>query len=168
VGRPGPLTRNGPAGSEVVLRLATSGDQARLLEWRNEPEAVRFSSSGRPVDASEHAKWLAARLAGPGSRLWVAEEAGEPVGQVRVDLDRDAGTVSISVSPAHRGRGVGSRMLQALIVEMEQDAEVRNLLALVHSENIASLRAFERVGFHDTGRRRRGFVVLERSVEAKP
>ena len=165
MGRPGPLTRDLPAGSEVVLRLATSGDQARLLEWRNEPEAVRFSSSGRPVDAPEHAKWLAARLAGPGSRLWVAEEAGEPVGQV---LDRDAGTVSISVSPAHRGRGVGSRMLQALIVEMEQDAEVRNLLALVHSENIASLRAFERVGFHDTGRRRRGFVVLERSVEAKP
>jgi UDP-2,4-diacetamido-2,4,6-trideoxy-beta-L-altropyranose hydrolase len=156
-----------PAGSDLVLRRATSGDQARLLEWRNEPEVVRFSISGRPVEAPEHANWLAARLARSEPRLWVAEEAGEPVGQVRVDPESDAGTVSISVSPGHRGRGVGSRMLRALVVELEPDAEVRNLLALVHPENIASLRAFERVGFHDSGRRRRGFALLERSVEAK-
>ena len=167
MGRPGPLTRDGAAGSEVVLRQATSGDQARLLEWRNEPEVVRFSISGRPVDASEHANWLAARLARSAPRLWIAEEAGEPAGQVRVDLEGDAGTGSISVSPAHRGRGVGSRALHALIVEMERDTEVRILLALVHPENITSLRAFERVGFHDTGRRRRAFVLLERSVEAE-
>lgn len=157
-----------PAGSEVLLRTATSGDQARLLEWRNEPEVVRFSISGRPVDALEHASWLAARLERSAPRLWIAEEAADAVGQVRVDLEGDAGTVSISVSPAHRGRGVGSRMLRALMVEMEQDAEVRILLALVHPENTTSLRAFGRVGFHDTGRRRRAFVLLERSVEAKP
>ena len=167
MGRPGPLTTDWPAGSEVVLRPATSADRALLLEWRNDQDVVRYSLSGRPVAAAEHANWLTARLAEPAPRLWIAEEAGEPVGQVRVDLEDETGTVSISVAPAHRGRGVGSRMLWALVIEMEADAAVRSLLALVHGENTASLRSFERAGFSDTGRQRRGFVVLERSVEAK-
>jgi len=167
VGRPGPLTAGLPAGNEVVLRPATSADRALLLEWRNDQDVVRFSLSGRPVAAAQHANWLASILAAPPLRLWIAEEAGEPVGQVRVDLEDATGTVSISVAPAHRGRGIGSRMLAALVVEMEPDAAVRTLRALVHRDNTASLRAFERAGFSDTGRHVRGFVVLERSVEAK-
>lgn len=167
MGRPGPLTTDWPAGNEVVLRPATSADRALLIEWRNDQDVVRYSLSGRPVAAAEHANWLTARLAEPAPRLWIAEEAGEPVGQVRIDLEDETGTVSISVAPARRGRGVGSRMLRALVIEMEADAAVRSLLALVHGENTASLRSFERAGFSDTGRQRRGFVVLERSVEAK-
>jgi RimJ/RimL family protein N-acetyltransferase len=154
-------------GTQVALRPATPADAARLLEWRNDPDVVRFSVSRRRVAASEHAAWLASRLADPHQRLWIAEEAGEPVGQVRVDLDDGAGTVSIAVAPAHRGRGIGSNMLRALLAEIEPDADVRDLLALVHPENAASLRAFESVGFRDTGGRRGGFGVLARSVEAK-
>ncbi|MFZ0128332.1 MAG: GNAT family N-acetyltransferase [Candidatus Dormiibacterota bacterium] len=167
MGRPGPLTTFWPAGNEVVLRPATSADRALLLEWRNDQDVVRYSLSGRPVAAAEHANWLTARLAEPALRLWIAEEAGKPVGQVRVDLEDETGTVSISVAPAQRGRGVGSRMLRALLIEMEADAAVRSLVALVHRENTTSLRSFERAGFGDAGRRQRGFVVLERSVEAK-
>jgi RimJ/RimL family protein N-acetyltransferase len=167
VGRPGPLTTDWPAGNEVVLRPATAADRALLLAWRNDQDVVRYSLSGRPVAAAEHANWLTARLAEPALRLWIAEQAGEPVGQVRVDLEDETGTVSISVAPGQRGRGVGSRMLRALLIEMEADAAVRRLLALVHRENTASLRSFERAGFGDTGQRRRGFVILERSVEAK-
>jgi UDP-2,4-diacetamido-2,4,6-trideoxy-beta-L-altropyranose hydrolase len=165
MGRPGSLTGEVPAGTEIVLRPATPGDAAQLLEWRNEPDVVRFSMSSRPVEPSEHSQWLAARLDGPGGRLWIAEEAGDPVGQVRVDVAGGTGTVSIAVAPAHRGRGVGSRVVRALLVEMEPDLEVRELRALVHPENAASLRAFVRAGFQDTGRTQRGFVVLELPAE---
>jgi RimJ/RimL family protein N-acetyltransferase len=164
MGRPGSLTGGVPAGTEIVLRPATPGDAAQLLEWRNEPDVVRFSISGRPVEPSEHSQWLAARLDDPERRLWIAEEAGDPVGQVRVDLASGTGTVSIAVAPAHRGRGVGSSVLRALLVEIEADLGVRDLRAVVHPENAASLRAFERAGFQDAGRTQRGFLVLERSV----
>ena len=120
MGRPGPLTTDWPAGNEVVLRPATSADRALLIEWRNDQDVVRYSLSGRPVAAAEHANWLTARLAEPAPRLWIAEEAGEPVGQVRIDLEDETGTVSISVAPARRGRGVGSRMLRALVIEMRR------------------------------------------------
>jgi RimJ/RimL family protein N-acetyltransferase len=163
MGRPGSLT---PATSDLVLRPATPDDGPRLLEWRNDAAVVQFSLTGQPVAPAEHANWLAARLTRPSQRLWIAEEAGEPVGQVRVDRNGETGTVSIAVASGHRGRGVGSRMLGALMIEMEADEEVGTLLALVHPDNTASLRAFERTGFHNAGRRQ-GFVVFERSVEEK-
>jgi RimJ/RimL family protein N-acetyltransferase len=156
-----------PRGTGVVLRPASPADGAQLFEWRNEVDVVHFSLTGRPVSVDEHAKWLAARLARPAPRLWIAEEDGKPLGHVRVDLEDETGMVSIAVALGHRGRGVGSRMLRALQVEVERDAAIRALRALVHTDNVASLRAFDRVGFKETGRRVDGFVVLERSIEAK-
>jgi UDP-2,4-diacetamido-2,4,6-trideoxy-beta-L-altropyranose hydrolase len=163
VGRSGPLT---PSASHVVLRAATPGDEALLLEWRNEPAVVRLSLTGQPVAPGGHATWLAARLASPKPRLWIAEELGEAVGQVRVDRDDETGTVSIAVATRHRGRGVGSRMLGALVAEMEADSEVKTLLAMVHPDNTASLHVFQRADFQNIGSRQ-GFVVFERSVEAE-
>ena len=150
----------------MILRPATEADQALLLGWRNDPDVVRFSLTGRTVGASQHANWLAARLTRPRRRLWIAEELGEPVGQTRVDLEGAAGTVSIAVAPSHRGRGVGTGILRVLVSEMEADDEVRTLVAMVHPDNTASLRAFEHAGFTARDGRRDGFVVFERSVEA--
>lgn len=167
MGRPGPLNRVLPGGGDIVLRPATHADAALLLEWRNDPDAVRFSLTGRAVGASPHASWLAARLAGNAPRLWIAEEGSDPVGQVRVDLDGATGTVSIAVAPAHRGRGVGTGILRALLIEMEANSQVGTLQATVHADNAASLRAFERAGFQGRDGPGHRFVVFERSVEAK-
>jgi UDP-2,4-diacetamido-2,4,6-trideoxy-beta-L-altropyranose hydrolase len=151
----------------VRLRPATLGDASLLLDWRNDPVAVRFSVTRRTVEPGEHLVWLAARLADPGTRLWIAEEDGVPAGQVRVDLEGGTGTVSIAVAPDRRGRGVGSAILRAMLIEMERDVEARRLRAVAHDENRTSIRAFERIGFRRRGRSERGFVVLERDLEAK-
>src|ERR1035438_6256290 len=71
MGRPGPLTA-GHQEAEVTLRPATEDDSGVLLEWRNDPEAVRFSVSGRAVTPVEHREWLSGRLADPGTFLWIA------------------------------------------------------------------------------------------------
>jgi RimJ/RimL family protein N-acetyltransferase len=151
----------------VTLRQATVRDTPQLLAWRNDPEAVRFSVTGRGVTPAEHSDWLAARLADPDTRLWIAEEDGAAVGQVRLDLGEGTGTVSIGVAPAHRGRGIGSAVLQAMLVEIERDPRARRLRAVAHAQNMASLRAFERAGFRRRGRRERDFIILERSVGQK-
>jgi RimJ/RimL family protein N-acetyltransferase len=153
--------------SRVILRAATDLDAPLLLEWRNDPDAVRFSVTGRGVTPAEHASWLAARLADPDTRLWIAEEDGEAVGHVRVDVRNGTGTVSIGIAPAHRGRGIGSAVLEAMLVEIERDSLVRRLQATAHAENTASVRAFVRAGFQRRGRRDRDFIVLERSPGAE-
>jgi RimJ/RimL family protein N-acetyltransferase len=160
------MTAAGDRRADVTLRPATEGDSDLLRFWRNDPEAVRFSGTARTVSAEEHRDWLAARMVDPATRLWIAELESTPVGQVRIDLEEGVATVSIAVAPGHRGRGLGTAVLRAMVTEVEVDPRVTRLRALAHAENVASVRAFERVGFSAQGRGPGGFVILERSVGA--
>jgi RimJ/RimL family protein N-acetyltransferase len=166
MGRSDPLTAGQPR-AEVTLRPATEDDSDVLLQWRNDPEAIRFSVSGHGVTPAEHREWLSGRLADAGTLLWIAERTGTAVGQVRVDMEDGIGTVSVAVAPSQRGRGLGSAVLQAMVIEMASEARVRRLLAVAQAENTASIRAFERAGFHRAGRHEPDFIVLERSVGAE-
>jgi RimJ/RimL family protein N-acetyltransferase len=151
---------------EVTLRPAAERDADLLLAWRNDPEAVRFSGTARAVTMREHRDWLAARIIDPATRIWIAEQEHTAVGQVRIDLEDGVATVSVAVAPGHRGRGLGTAVLRAMVAEVEGDPRVTRLRALAHAENVASVRAFERVGFSAQGRGADGFLILERSVGA--
>src|ERR1700730_14295580 len=99
----------------VTLRSARDDDAERILEWRNDADAIRFSVSGRRVTGEDHARWFATRRHDPRVHLWIAEVDGTAVGQVRFDEEADGvGVVSIAVAPAHRRRGVGSEMLRGI------------------------------------------------------
>lgn len=148
----------------VTLRGAVDDDARRLLVWRNDVDAVRFSVSGRPVTAEDHKRWFASRRDDPQGRLWIAEEGGTPVGQVRVDVTDGVGVVSVAVAPEHRRRGIGSAILRAMVAEITADDGVRTLRAVVHPDNAQSIRAFERAGFRLTAESSRRFSVLERGL----
>lgn len=135
---------------------------ASLFAWRNDPDAVRFSISGRAVTADEHKRWLGRVLDDPAStRLWIAEQHGEPIGQVRLDISAGVGTVSIAVDPGRRGRGVGTAMLRALTASVHAGDGPRHLVALVRSDNPASLHAFEAATFHRVAGDDGDFLRLE-------
>lgn len=161
MGRPGPLTAQHPA-APVTLRRARRDDAARLLEWRNDADAVRFSGTGRAVGAAEHAAWLDARLDDPATLLWIAEVEGAPVGMVRLDVEDATGTVSLTVAPAHRGRGFATQMLRCVLAEVAGGSRVTRLRARTHTANVASRRAFERTGFEAQEGGADGFVTMER------
>jgi RimJ/RimL family protein N-acetyltransferase len=149
----------------VTLRFARDDDAERLLDWRNEADAVRFSVSGRHVTGDDHARWFAARGHDPRVHLWIAEVDGTPVGQVRVDNETDGvGLVSVAVDPAHRRRGIGSEMLRAMAATVAAETTLRVLRALVHQDNVQSIRAFEKAGFLMTAANEGGFSVLESDV----
>jgi UDP-2,4-diacetamido-2,4,6-trideoxy-beta-L-altropyranose hydrolase len=154
----------------VRLRPARTADADRVMEWRNDGDAVRFSVTGRPVSKAEHRRWFTALLADRHVRLWIAEEAGVAVGQVRLDVTDGTGTVSIAVAREHRGRGMAVSMLRAMIEVVAADGDLRRMTALIHPDNAASLRAFERAGFRRVGAPNGGFLVLLRQlpVGARP
>ncbi|MCA9795568.1 MAG: GNAT family N-acetyltransferase [Candidatus Eremiobacteraeota bacterium] len=101
--------------AEVTLRPAGLEDARLLLEWRNDPVTRSASHNGAPVGRAEHEAWLARSLADPGRRLYVAETAGEPVGTVRADRLERGWELSWTVAPTARGRGVGTRAVQAAL-----------------------------------------------------
>jgi RimJ/RimL family protein N-acetyltransferase len=139
-------TRSTP---QVTLRRVRSDDAELIREWRNDADAVRFSMNGRRVSPEEHARWFAEQVQHSERLFWIAEEHGDPVGQVRVDVREREGTVSIVVAPGQRGRGIGTSILRALHAEVAHHPGVDTLVALTHRGNAASLRAFERAGFRD-------------------
>ncbi len=90
----------------------------------------------------------------------VAEEAGVVLGWAALSPVSDrcvyggVAEVSVYVDEAGRGRGIGTALMTAL-VEASERAGIWTLQAGVFPENVASVRAHERVGFREVGRRER-------------
>jgi RimJ/RimL family protein N-acetyltransferase len=126
----------------VALRLATLQDAKLLLAWRNDPQTRSASHDCREITLAEHLAWLNQLMGDSSRRLLIAEQGGVPVGSVRADKAIDGATeLSWTVAPDARGRGIGRRMLAALLEELS--GPVR---AEVKIGNVASARIAESVG----------------------
>jgi len=141
------------AGSEGLhLRRARADDGRLLWEWANDPETRAASFSPDPISWETHVAWLAEKLGGSGSLIFIAEdETAVPCGQIRFDARPDGDwEVSVVLAKSLRGRGLGSRLIrfgmQAFLTE--HSAPVH---AFVKPTNAASARAFENAGFSCIG-----------------
>jgi spore coat polysaccharide biosynthesis protein SpsF len=136
-----------PAPDELALRPAAASDREFVLECRNDPGAVAWSRSKRPIGVDEHASWYRDHLDDPGVRLWVVERRAARIGTVRVDVHDAVGEVGIALARRYRGQGLAAPVLDALKHELAADPQVVELVAHVHRDNEPSRRAFVRAGF---------------------
>ena len=132
----------------IDLRPARPDDARRLFDWANDPTTRAASFDREPIAWPTHVAWLAAVLGDPDRRLWIAEEAGVPVGQLRVDRTPDGlGVVSIGLAPGVRGRGVGRAVLGMGLAAAVRELGIGRARAIVMASNIPSRRLFEEAGF---------------------
>jgi RimJ/RimL family protein N-acetyltransferase len=131
-------------------------DALAVLEWRNDPYAVALSKSGEAIDLDSHLTWFPKALANRDCRLFIAAEDGRRLGMVRFDRCGDAWTVSINLAPAERRKGYGQRMLSKAMADVGGRS-----LAEIRSDNLASIRLFERCGFRCV-KREKGWLQYER------
>jgi RimJ/RimL family protein N-acetyltransferase len=75
------------------------------------------------------------------------DEAGNRLGQVRFDRAGNAAEIDIAVSPAMRGKGIGTLMLKKGCQSYFERCNVDRLVAEIKSDNEASRRVFEKAGF---------------------
>jgi RimJ/RimL family protein N-acetyltransferase len=132
----------------LTVRRVSRADAARLWEWRNDEVVRENSFSTAAIPGEDHERWLAARLASPGTAIYIVEDADGPVAQVRYEREGDDdATVSISVAAEARGRGYGRAALTETLPAACADLGVRRVIALVKTDNVPSQRAFEAAGF---------------------
>jgi RimJ/RimL family protein N-acetyltransferase len=139
---------------ELRLRPATSADAELLLAWRNDPATRAASRTRGTVAPAAHRRWLAGKLADPAVRLAIAEVDGVAVGQLRAELTGSPAEaeVHLGLAPEARGRGLGSRLVEAGVRLAAAELGVRRVIAHVRPDNVASVRSFERAGFAADGR----------------
>jgi RimJ/RimL family protein N-acetyltransferase len=127
----------------LTLRPASPADARLLFNWRNDPVTRRNSLDTGEIAWPDHIRWFSASLSGTDRRLFIAEHGPDPVGTVRLDDAGDRCTLSWTVAPSHRRRGIGKAIVQRAVVE----ANVAILFASIRDGNVASIRIAEGCGF---------------------
>ena len=125
----------------LYLRPATLEDAKILFEWRNDPQVRAASHNQGEISFDDHLAWLEGSLANPNRKLYIAEEDGVSVGTVRADWAENAYTLSWTVSPEARGKGVGKHMVLLLVRQIREP-----IRAEVKVGNIASIKISREVG----------------------
>lgn len=135
------------------MRNAAWEDRKVLFDWANDPSTRRNAFGSSLIEWDGHLEWLRARLDDAQStRIFLAGRAGVLVGQIRFDRTGDEAEVDYCIDPAHRGGGLGCRLLQSGCRRIAASwPEIKRVVGWVKPDNIASIRSFERSGFREDG-----------------
>jgi L-amino acid N-acyltransferase YncA len=140
----------------VTLRDATAGDAERLAAIYNEGIADRVATFETGLrSAGDVRAWL-----DDGRPCVVADAGGEVVGFARLSAYSDrcvyegVGEHGVYVARDARGRGLGRRLLEALVARAE-DAGYYKLTSRIFTDNQASRGAHLAAGFEEVGIQRR-------------
>lgn len=134
----------------IQFRIASSHDCDKIFRWRNHPRVRRFSLNTEEIDYAEHKQWLAQVLKDKNRILLIATQDEEDVGVLRFEIESEKhlATVSIYVRPDMQHQGVGSKVIMAGEEWVRKEKPyVRELIAKVRSNNLASIRLFRKAGF---------------------
>ncbi len=146
------------------LRPATAGDRDLLEHWDRQPHVQAALGSDGPFDwAAELDRNLA------GVEMLIAEDDGRPVGFVQVidpaiepfrywgEVGPGLRAVDIWLGDAaDLGRGLGTRIMRAVLARCFADPTVQAVLVDPLAQNERAHRFYARVGFRPAERRRFG------------
>jgi UDP-2,4-diacetamido-2,4,6-trideoxy-beta-L-altropyranose hydrolase len=138
----------------LTFRPAVWSDCRWIWELANEAIVRKASFHEGAIPFESHQAWFRHRLDDAQTTFWIAaNDAGEPVGQVRFAKSDKGAIISVSVAPAWRKRGWG-RVLIGEACEAYVRLTRCPIRALIRQDNPLSLRAFEAAGFRFQARRR--------------
>jgi|YNPNPStandDraft_1061719.scaffolds.fasta_scaffold11667_4 UDP-4-amino-4,6-dideoxy-N-acetyl-beta-L-altrosamine N-acetyltransferase len=138
----------------ACLRALEERDLPLILEWRNDPDILRFLDSYEPLSMHQHRRWFEG-LHGDPSRayLGIVDTDGELAGVIwlkQIDWRVRKAEVGIYLGRC-RGQGLGKRALTALVRYAFDTLNLNKLWATVFSYNQPSMRLFEGAGFSREG-----------------
>lgn len=133
----------------IILRPVKEDDCDLLFKWVNEKEVRQMSFDTTPILYENHKDWFYKSLLSSLSHLFIICADEKPVGQIRIDIEKNEGIISYSIDKNYRGHGYGSEVLQKIIGELKkQKIDVCKLTAKVKYCNEASIRAFQKASYN--------------------
>lgn len=132
----------------IQPRPATLDDAALLFEWANDPITRQMSFHPQPISWQNHLQWLNGVLTDSAVFLLILQFQQAPIAQVRFDEDD---TISISLSPTYRGKGLALPVLLAAMAYRAEKRPFSTLTAYIKPGNTASQAIFTQAGFACVG-----------------
>lgn len=150
--------------ADVTIRAATPADMAQvgrlaamLVAMHHDFDPARFIAATARTPHG-YASWLRSQLDVPDVVVLVAARGDRVIGYAYagvegadyMSLRGPAGVLhDILVDPAHRGAGIGRRLLDAAVAALEALGAPRVVLSTA-ARNAGAQRLFERAGFRPT------------------
>jgi len=132
---------------EVSFRDAALKDSRRIWEWRQYPSRERFNKNDSESDFYEHHDWFANALSDSDRKFRIVQLGRLPCGYLRLDrLPERCGAISICLSADARGKKLSRTVLHEAD-RVAREMGLNKIDAEIHSENQASIRAFESAGY---------------------
>jgi RimJ/RimL family protein N-acetyltransferase len=155
-------------GTETWLRRAREEDARLWFRWATDPAVRANGFHPDPIPWETHEQWFNHHYQSANARLWLGFDLEtRPLGYVRLHR-RETGEweVGVAVDAAHRGRGVGAKLVRLALQEFALENETSRggegssppsqrpvIVAKVRPANTASLHLFQTLGFvPDTSR----------------
>ena len=134
-------------GERVLLRRGRPEDTEGLFQIRNEPEVVRWWGSDEIEEISD--QFIEA------DEGFVIEADGEVVGAIQYHEEDDpmyrhAG-MDIFLTASRHGQGLGTEAIRLLASYLFEERGHHRLRIDPAADNLAAIRAYERVGFRRVG-----------------
>ncbi len=126
----------------ITSRPATLEDAHFVWIVNNHPTVRSQSLRTGDIPWGTHIEWYRTQLGRSDCGFRIGLERNDRVGVARFDVADGHATISIAISPEHRGRGVGRRLIQLVTVEALARPDVRMAIAYTRPANHASRRAF--------------------------
>jgi ribosomal-protein-alanine N-acetyltransferase len=144
--------------ARLLLRRPVVGDLEALFAIMSSPGAMRFWSTLPHADIDVTRAWLDTKIARAmaGGEDFLIEFEGRVIGEVGAGRLPDFGFM---IHPDFWGRGFATEASKAFIDYAFNQTATTELTADVDPRNTASLRTLTKLGFTETGRAERTFLL---------
>ncbi len=133
---------------EYTYRQAKLSDMDDLYGLSNEKLVRNNSIHSETILYKDHVNWFQKVLSDEKYLILVVEQGGGFIGQVKFNIDNTSATISLSLNLSQRGKGIGSRIiLESVEFLINMKYGMRDIIAYIKNDNIASIKSFEKAGF---------------------
>lgn len=134
------------------LREATIFDTELTFKWASNEQVRQYSFNSNPIAFAEHQKWFANKIESKNCYYLILEDTKNKFGSIRFEFDQSENvTISYLIDPVFHGKGYGKLILEMGLNKLQSKGLSNlNIIGFVKSENIASIKIFEKLSFRLT------------------
>lgn len=131
------------------FRNARLYDAELTYSWATDSKVRMYALNQDKIEWENHKIWFAEKLKDKNCEYYILCFKGMGIGSIRFDIEQDdMAMISYLIDSSFHGKGYGSVILEKGVEKLKSErSKVKVVYGIVHKENFASLKIFERLNF---------------------